>query len=170
MRSARLIMLAAAAVLSLAITALASAQRPGPVEDGTLSVRDGRATIQLRIKGGLIGRFARGKLTVTDSLSDSATVVVRGADRTRDLNERTTVYSGTNIRFRIADDRKFVVRINASKINFSAVGRGDGWLDGWGDPEEGVYFDGSFSRNGEQYRSIPDERERFELEALPTGG
>lgn len=163
-------MLAAAAVLSLAITALASAQRPGPVEDGTLSVRDGRATIQLRIKGGLIGRFARGKLTVTDSLSDSATVVVRGADRTRDLNERTTVYSGTNIRFRIADDRKFVVRINASKINFSAVGRGDGWLDGWGDPEEGVYFDGSFSRNGEQYRSIPDERERFELEALPTGG
>ncbi|HEV2902148.1 MAG TPA: hypothetical protein VGW30_02685 [Gaiellaceae bacterium] len=170
MRSARLILLVAAAVLSLAITALASAQRPGPVEDGTLSVRDGRATIQLRIKGGLIGRFARGKLTVTDSLSDSATVIVRGADRTRDVNERTTVYSGTNIRFRIADDRKFVVRINASKINFSAVGRGDGWLDGWGDPEEGVYFDGSFSRNGEQYRSIPDERERFELEALPTGG
>lgn len=170
MRSARLILLAAAAVLSLAITALASAQRPGPVEDGTLSVRDGRATIQLRIKGGLIGRFARGKLTVTDSLSDSATVVVRGADKTTPVNERTTVYSGTNIRFRIADDRRFVVRINASKINFSAVGRGDGWLDGWGDPEEGVYFDGSFSRNGEQYRSIPDERERFELEALPTGG
>lgn len=170
MRSARLILLAAAAVLSLAITALASAQRPGPVEDGTLSVRDGRATIQLRIKGGLIGRFARGKLTVTDSLSDGATVVVRGADRTRDVNERTTVYSGTNIRFRIADDRKFVVRLNASKINFSAVGRGDGWLDGWGDPEEGVYFDGSFSRNGEPYRSIPDQRERFELEAVPTGG
>ena len=91
MRSARLILLAAAAVLSLAITALASAQRPGPVEDGTLSVRDGRATIQLRIKGGLIGRFARGKLTVTDSLSDSATVVVRGADRTRDLDRKSTV-------------------------------------------------------------------------------
>ena len=169
MRPARLILLTAVAVLSLALTALASAQRPGPVEDGTLSVRDGRATIQLRINGGVIGRFARGKLTLTDSPADTSTVVVRGADRTRDVNERTTVYSGTNIRFRIADDRKFTIKINASKINFSAVGRGDGWLDGWGNPEEGVYFDGSFSLNGGAYKSIPDERDVIELEALPTG-
>jgi hypothetical protein len=169
-RSLRLLLLAAAAALALAVTAAAAAMRPGPVEDGTLSVRDGRATIHLRMKGGLIGRLARGKLTVTDSLSDTSTVVVRGADRTRPVNERTTVYSGTNIRFRIADDQRLVVRINASKINLSAVGRGDGWLDGWGDPEAGVYFDGSFSRNGEPYRSIPDERERFELESAPTGG
>lgn len=162
-------MLPAAALLALALTAAAAAMRPGPVEDGTLSVRDGRATIQLRMKGGLIGRFARGKLTVTDSVGDAGSVVVRGAEKTRDLNARTTVYSGQNIRFRIADDAKFTVKIHASKINFSAVGRGDGWLDGWGDPDEGVYFDGSFSRNGEEYRSIPDERVRVELAAVPTG-
>jgi hypothetical protein len=170
MRPARLILLAATAVLSLALSALASAQRPGLVEDGTLSVRDGRATIQLRMKGGVIGRFARGKLTVIDSPVGTGTVVVRGAETTTFVNQRTTVYRGRNIRFRIADDRRFVVKINASKINFSAVGRGDGSLDGWGDPDEGVYFDGSFSLNGAAYRSIPDERTPVELETVPTGG
>lgn len=139
-----------------------------PVEDGTLSVRDGRATIQLRMKGGIIGRFARGKLTITDSVDEDATVVVRGAERDRNITERTTVYSGTNIRFRITDDRRFVVKINASKINFSAVGRGDGWLDGGGDPEDGIFFDGSYSLNGAEYESIPDLRERFELAASPS--
>ena len=167
MRPAKVFVVAALAVLSLAATAVATAMR-APVEDGTLSVRDGRATIQLRMRGGIIGRFARGKLTVTDSLADDANIVVRGAERERDITERTTVYSGTNIRFRITDDRRFVVKINASKINFSAVGRGDGWLDGWGDPEDGVFFDGSYSLNGAEYHSIPDLRERFELAASPS--
>jgi hypothetical protein len=170
MRSARLILLAAAAVLLLATGAVASSMRPGPVEDGTLSVRDGRATIQLRIKGGVIGRFGQGKLTLIDALGDTSTVVVRGAEKVTSPNQRTTVYSGRNIRFRIADDKKFVVRMNASKINFSAVGRGDGWLDGWGNPDKGVYFDGSFSLNGGAYKSIPDERDPIQLSALPSGG
>lgn len=164
-----MLLVAALAVCSLAATTVAAAMR-APVEDGTLSVRDGRATIQLRMNGGIIGRFGRGKLTITDSLSDGAIVVVRGAERERDLNERTTVYSGTNIRFRITDERRFVVKINGSKINFSAVGRGDGWLDGWGDPEDGIFFDGSFSLNGGAYESIPDERERLELAAPPSSG
>ena len=159
--------MAALAVLSLAVTAVATAVR-APVEDGTLSVRDGRATIQIRMKGGVIGRFARGTLTVTDSLDEDTNIVVRGAERARYPNERTTVYSGKNIRFRITDDRRFVVKINASKINLSAVGRGDGWLDGWGDPEEGIFFDGSYSQNGEEYQSIPDLRESFELAASPS--
>ena len=170
MRSARLILLAAVAVLSLALTALASAARPGPVEDGTLSVRDGRATIQLRLKGGVIGRFGRGRLTVVDALGETSSVVVRGAEKVSSPNERTTVYTGRSIRFRIADEKRFVVRISASKINLSAVGRGDGWLDGWGNPDRGVYFDGSFSLNGDAYKSIPDERDPIQLSALPSDG
>lgn len=169
MRSARLILLAATAALSLAITAVASGMRPGPVEDGTLSVRDGRATIQLRLKGGVIGRFARGRLTVVDAIGETSSVVVRGG-KISSPNERTTVYTGRNIRFRIADEKRFVVRISASKINLSAVGRGDGWLDGWGNPDKGVYFDGSFSLNGGAYKSIPDERDPIQLSALPSDG
>jgi hypothetical protein len=166
-RSVRFLLVTVLAVLSLAVTAVATAMR-APVEDGTLSVRDGRATIQLAMRGGVIGRFARGKLTVIDSIDDGTSVVVRGAERERDVTQRTTVYSGTNIRFTITDDRRFVVRINASKINFSAVGRGDGWFDGWGDPEEGVFFDGTYSLNGGGYASIPDLRQRFELAASPS--
>src|ERR687898_374883 len=169
MRSARLILLAAAAVFSLAIAA-ASGARPGPVEDGTLSVRDGRASLQLRLKGGVIGRLGRGKLTVVDALSDTSTVVVRGAEKVSSPNDRTTVYTGRNIRFRVADDKRFVVRINASKINLSAVRRGEGWLDGWGNRAAGVYFDGSYSLNGSPYKSIPDERDPIQLSALPSGG
>ena len=52
-------------------------------------------------------------------------------------------------------------------LNFSAVGRGDGWMDGYGDPEDGVFFDGSYSLNGTDYPTLPNERMRFELAAPP---
>lgn len=169
MRFSRLLLFAAAAVLVLAATAVATAAR-APVEDGTLSVRDGRAAILLRMKGGVIGRFARGRLTVTDADGAANMVVVRGAERERYPTDRTTVYSGTNLRFRITAERRIVIKIDATKINFSAVGRGDGWLDGRGDPEAGIYFDGSYSLNGEDYKSLPDERTRLELAAPPSSG
>ncbi len=168
MRAARIFLLTVAAILSLSTAALAADLR-APAGDGTLSVQDGRATIQIRMRGGIIGRFGRGSLTVTDPLAADATIVVRGAERERDLSDRTTIYSGNNIRFRIEDDRRFVVKLSGTKINFSAVGRGEGWLDGAGDLSDGIFFDGSFSLNGAPYRSIPDARERFELEAPSAG-
>jgi hypothetical protein len=159
-------MLTAAAVLSLGTASIAAAMR-APVDDGTLSVRDGKGIVVLRMKGGVIGRLARGRITVTEN-SDTATVVIRGEDRSGDVNEKTTFYAGTNIRFRIADDRRFTVRIDGNKINLSAVGRGNGFLDGRGNPEQGVFFDGSYSLNGEEYQSIPDFRQPFELAASPS--
>jgi hypothetical protein len=163
----RAVLVAVLSVVALGTTASTAASRQGPVEDGTLSIRDGRANLVLRMKGGAIGRFARGKLTVTES--DTATVLVFGAERERFVNERTTVYSGKNVRFRVMDERRFVVRLNASKIGLSAVGRGDGWIDGWGNPSKGVFFDGSYSLNGGPYRSIPDVREELELAAPASG-
>ena len=74
----------------------------------------------------------------------------------------------TNIRFHIADDRKIVVRFNGKGLNFSVVGRGDGWMDGFGDPEDGVFFDGSYSLNGTDFPTLPNERMRFELAAPPA--
>jgi hypothetical protein len=162
-RLAKALILLALSIGLLAAAATAGAVRP-PVEDGTLSVRDGRATVTLRMKGSVIGRLAKGRLTVTDS-PDGATIIVRGAEDEIPLSGRTTVYSGNNIRFRIADDRRFVVKVAAKGLNFSAVGRGDGWLDGWGDPQAGVFFDGSYSLNGTDHPTLPNERTRFDLSA-----
>jgi hypothetical protein len=157
--------LVACAVLAASFAASALAATPKPLEDGTLSVRDGRATIQLRMRGTIIGRLGRGKLVVTDS-ANGATIVVRGAED-RDVFGRTITYTGMNIRFRVADEKRFGVKVAGKGLNFSAVGRGDGWMDGWGDPAGGVFFDGSYSLNGVDYPSLPNERTRFDLAAPP---
>jgi hypothetical protein len=167
-RPTKAVFLLALSVTSLAFAAAALAGRT-PAADGMLSVREGRATIQLRMKGSVIGRLARGHLTVTHAPDHGSTIVVRGADRTRDVNARTTIYSGKHIRFRVADDRRFVVKLGGKGLNFSAVGRGDGWMDGWGDPESGVFFDGSYSLNGTDYPTLPNERQPFDL-SVPSGG
>jgi hypothetical protein len=126
----------------------------------------------IKLRGSIIGRLGRGTLTVTDSV-DGATISVRGADRPpRALNARTTVYRGRGIRFRIADDRRVAVKLSGKGLNFSAVGRGDGWMDGRGDPVAGIFFDGSYSLNGAPYQSLPDLRTPFQLllPRPPNGG
>jgi hypothetical protein len=169
MRLSKALVLLALSAVALAIAAAAAASRPPPLEDGTLSVREGRATIQLRMKGSVIGRLVKGRLIVTDS-AGGATIIVRGEEDEVPITGRTTLYSGKNIRFRIADDKRFVVKLAGKGLNFSAVGRGDGWIDGYGDPGGGVFFDGSYSLNGTDYPTLPNERTRFELAAPPSGG
>jgi hypothetical protein len=168
MRLTKALALLALGVTSLAIAAAAGAGR-APAEDGSLSVRDGKATIQIRMKGSVIGRLGKGRLTVSDS-PGGATIIVWGEENEIPISGRTTVYSGKNIRFRIADDRRFAVRLAGKGLHFSAVGRGDGWIDGWGDPARGVFFDGSYSLNGTDYPTLPNERTRFDLGAPSSGG
>jgi hypothetical protein len=158
-------------LLAAALAAAGAAFTAGPPrgEDGTLTVRDGRGELVVRVKGSIIGHLGKGTLTVTESPDQRATVVVRGAERMRHASATTTVFGGTNIRFRVADNRRVVVRLNGKRVNFSAVGRGDGWMDGLGDPAAGIFFDGSYSLNGQPYHSLPDVRTRFEL-VLPGPG
>lgn len=164
------VLLLVALVSSLLVAAVAADAARPPREDGTLSVQEGRATIVLRMKGSVIGRLAKGRLVITESPADTTTVIVRGHEqRQRDFTGRTTIYSGTGIRFRIADDKRFTVKLAGKGLNFSAVGRGDGWIDGWGDPEEGVFYDGTYSLNGMDFTTLPNERTRFELAATPAG-
>jgi hypothetical protein len=153
-----------ASVLPALIAAVGVASAAPPAgEDGTLTVRAGSGTMVVRARGSIIGRLGQGTLTVTDSV-DGATVTVRGADRRpRVIDARTTAYSGRGIRFRVADDRRVVVKLSGKGLNFSAVGRGNGWIDGRGDPAAGIFYDGSYSLNGGPYQSLPDLRTPFEL-------
>jgi hypothetical protein len=153
--------------MSLASASLvaAGAAFTGPPSNanGTLTVRDGRGVLFVRVRGSIIGQLGKGTLTVTETPDLRATIVVRGAERTRYPSATATVFSGSNIRFRIAHNRRLTIRLNGKRVNFSVVGRGDGWMDGLGDPAAGIFFDGSYSLNGEPYQSLPDVRTPFEL-------
>jgi hypothetical protein len=151
--------------LSLAalVAATAAAAARAPMEDGTLTVRDGRGQLTLKFRGSLIGRLNRGKVTVASS-TGTTTAVVRGWE-SRAFSAQGTTYTGANIRFRVADDRRVTVKLNGKGVNFSAVGRGEAFIDGIGNPTAGIFFDGTYSLNGEAYKSLPDERTRVELRA-----
>ena len=162
MSSPRVVLFCLSLVTLVAVTAAGAARNP--MEDGTLTVRAGRGTVTLKFRGSLIGRLSSGKLTVLASPYGTTTSVVRGWE-TRTFSTRGTVYGGSTIRFRVADDRRITVKLNGKGLNFSAVGKGDAWIDGAGNPNTTTFFDGTYSLNGEAYKSLPDVRTKIELKA-----
>jgi hypothetical protein len=156
-------LLASAAVLA------APASAGKPVTDGTLSVKDARGMVQLSSRGSLIGRFERGKVTITDpNPYDARRPTVLGAEQVVYRNAKTTVYSGKDVRIRIGGGLTHV-RIEGRGIYVSAVGRGSGLIDGAGSTQAGVFYDGVWSMNDDEYRSLPDDPTRFQLAAVRPG-
>jgi hypothetical protein len=141
----------------------------GPPNNGTLSVRDGRGMVQLSSRGTLIARIERGKITVTDpNPFDARKPRVWGAQTTtKSRNQKTTVYSGRNLRLR-STGGYFHVRFQGRGIQLSAVGRGKGLIQGLPeDPSAPPVSDGVWSLNDEEYRSLPEEVTGFDLVAPP---
>jgi hypothetical protein len=155
-------------VIALAIPAAAYAQEGAKPGNGTLSIREGRGVVQLDARGSMTGRL-NGRLTVTDPKPyDGKRAIVFGATKTTYRNERTTVYQGKNVRFRLSGAR-FVIRMDGKAIFLSAIARGQGTLDGIGDPTSNIFYDGVWSLNDEPYHSLPDDATAFEL-VPPTAG
>jgi hypothetical protein len=126
----------------------ASAARTQGVNDGTVSVRDARGTITGR--GGVIGSFARGSVTIADPIEGDGTgPVVTGDDWSRDRDATTTTWGGTKVRFRIIGG-SFRIVVRGRGINLSLVGTGKVTLSGAGTAD-----DGSYSVNGGDYISVP---------------
>jgi hypothetical protein len=147
-------------VLALFVPAAAQSQSEGA--NGTLSIREGRGIVQLDARGSITGRL-NGKITITDPKPyDSKRPVVYGATKTTYKNVRTTIYQGKNVRFRLIGAR-FELRLQGRAIFLSAIGRGDGVLDGSGDPAANIFFDGTWSLNESQPQSLPDTATPFEL-------
>jgi hypothetical protein len=109
----------------LVVTGTASA-RSGAPNDGTLTVKnaDGRVVIMGGFKGAVIGRFDKGQVTIKDpNPNDGIGPIVTGADVTQSLNDKTTRYSGSNVRFRMIGG-PFAVTVFGADIDLSAIGRG----------------------------------------------
>jgi hypothetical protein len=155
-------------LLLLVVPATASSQPLPQPEDGTLSIREGRGMVFLNARGSITGRFEKGKLTVTDPRPfDSKRPVVYGASKTTYRGVKTTIYQGRNIRFRLIG-AMFQTKIEGRGIFMSAIGRGRGIIDGAGDAQAGIFYDGVWSLNDEQYHSLPDETTGFQLVAPPS--
>src|SRR4029450_11072638 len=154
-------------LLALVIPAAAQSQSAAP-QNGTLSIKEGRGVVELNARGSMTGRV-NGQISITDPKPyDSKRSVVYGATKTTYKNVRTTIYRGKNLRFRLIGAR-FELRIQGRAIFLSAIARGDGYIDGAGDPAENVFYDGVWSLNDVPYQSLPDDPSSFELSPLSPG-
>jgi hypothetical protein len=152
-------------LLALLVPAAAQSQSSTP-QNGTLSIREGRGIVQLDARGSMTGRV-NGKIAITDPKPyDSKRPVVYGATKTTYRNVKTTVYQGKNLRFRLIGAR-FQLRIQGRAIFLSAIARGDGVVDGAGDPTANVFYDGTWSLNDSPPLSLPDTATPFELAPQP---
>ena len=148
-------------LLALLIPAAAQSQSSLP-QNGTLSIKEGRGIVQLDARGSMTGRL-NGKITITDPKPyDNKRPVVFGATKTTYRNVKTTVYQGKNLRFRLIGAR-FNFRIQGRAIFLSAIARGNGVIDGTGDPMANIFYDGVWSLNDTPYQSLPDTATPFDL-------
>ena len=154
--------------VALAIPAGTFARNAPPANNGSLSIREARGIVQLNARGSMTGRL-NGRITITDPKPfDAKRAIVYGATKTIYRNEKTTVFQGKNLRFR-AIGAQFKIRAEGKAIFVSALARGQVVLDGAGDVDANIFYDGVFSLNDEQYRSLPDDPTPFELVASPSG-
>jgi hypothetical protein len=119
-----LLTLAVATALSAAAPASSAVARtPG---SQTLSLRDGSGIAAVWQRGALLGHLRSGRLIVIDlPAPGSPTVIVRGYESKKALNDATTEYRGRDMSFRIFGGT-WRARIRGRGIDVSGVVRG--WL------------------------------------------
>src|SRR6266540_2497220 len=146
--------------LALALPAGSAARQRGP-NDGTLSVKDARGIITIQGRGGVIGSFVQGRVTISDPIDGDGTgPIVTGDDFPPiERSETTTTWRGNKVRFRIIGGT-FRVVVKGRGINLSFVGKGNVILNGAGTEDDGTY-----AVNGAEYSPIPDFAFPFFLSA-----
>src|SRR5436309_72315 len=144
-------------VFALALPAGVAARPSGPT-DGTLSVKDARGIITIQGRGGVIGSFAKGSVTINDPVDGDGTgPIVTGDEWSKDKSDTASVWGGTKVRFRIIGGT-FRIVVRGRGINLSLVGTGKVTLSGAGTDD-----DGSYSVNGGEYFAVPGFSLPFQL-------
>jgi hypothetical protein len=154
-------------LLAALVMAGAAAARTGGPNDGALSVKNADGRVVIAGRGAVIGRFDKGQVTIKDpNPYDGTGPIVTGADVTQALGEKTTRYSGSNIRFRIIGGA-FTVTVFGTDIDLSAVGRGMVTLNGSIAKGNGANNDASFAVNAGAPEPFPRYGLTFPLAAPP---
>src|SRR2546423_441304 len=149
-----------AVLAALALPAIAAARAHGP-SDGTLSVKDAKGMVTIQGRGGVIGSFAKGSVTISDPVDGDGTgPIVTGGDWSKDRSDTTTTWGGTRVRFRIIGGT-FKIVVRGRGINLSFVGKGNVIFNG----ADGADDDGSYAANGGDYSAIPGFPFTFQLSA-----
>jgi hypothetical protein len=155
-------------VLAVLMVTGTAAARPGGPNDGTLTVKNGDGRIVFVGKGAVavIGRFDKGQVTIKDpNPNDAIHPIVTGADATQSLTEKSTRYSGSNVRFRIIGS-SFSITVFATDINLSAIGRGMVTLNSALGGRSNV---GTYAVNGGAPQALPNFPYTFPLDAQAGG-
>jgi hypothetical protein len=158
----RFFLLTALFLAAFTVPAALSADTPG---DGTLSVKRGRGSVVVKLKGTVIGRLTNGRVQIRDFRPFDSNVPLFTGCKVRHPTISLAVCQGRKIGYRVLDGR-FNVNVRGSGISISAVGRGTVTTDGSG--EDGLP-DGVMSMNAQPYESLPDDTTTLPLEAPPVG-
>jgi hypothetical protein len=138
-------------LLAAVLAPAAASARTHSVTDGTLSVKDGRGVITIQGRGGVIGSFAKGAVTITDPIDGDGTgPIVNGDEWSKERSDTTTTWGGNHVRFRMIGGA-FKIVVRGRGINLSYVGKATVTLNGAGTDD-----DGTFSVNGGDYSPVPD--------------
>lgn len=141
------------ALLALAVPA--GIQAATTAGDGTLAVKNATGYVIVDARGVIIGHADRARITITDDdRSDGRVIVLGWKDKTA-LAPGKTLYTGTDIRFKLLGGEN-VLFIRGSGISLSAVGEGRVTLDGGN-----VVNDGKYSIDDGPFKSLPDSYETF---------
>lgn len=155
-------------LVMLFFSGTAAAGRAG-ANDGALSVKNAEGRVVMVGKGGVIGRFDKGQVTIKDpNPNDGTGPIVTGADVTQSVGEKTTRYSGKDIRFRIIGG-SFTVTVFGTDIDLSVIGRGMVTLDGTVARGSTDTNDATYTVNGGAAQPFPTFRLTFPLAAPQAG-
>ena len=121
-----------------------------PSGDGTLILRAVNGLVALSGKGSVIAQVTgKARLYIEDTDPTDGVPVVTGADRATRVGRFGVLYTGTDIRFRMLG-AQFHLKLTASTVNLSFVGRGTATLTPSGTLDDGQYsLDG-----GDTYRPV----------------
>jgi hypothetical protein len=138
----------------------------GSSTDGTLAVYGASGSVSIAARGAMIGQIDHGKVTLEDpDPKDGPAPVVWGYESKRDLTDTKSLYSGSDIRFRIGSGF-FRIKVVGNGVDLSIVGRGSVTLT----PTLGILPDGSYSLNGGTDLPFPDVLTSLQLGSSTPGG